>query len=131
MWLRTYKFLFWTQASTGRFPSSTIPMPPHNDTSFIVGKYVESLGYIWKGVTYIIVTAHDGIVYKRLAEKKKTLITVFPRTTLNISPMIFELREFACSLNTEEATISNSKPETLEELVKEMHRDIQELKQRK
>ncbi len=94
MWLRTYKFLFWTQASTGRFPSSTIPMPPHNDTSFIVGKYVESLGYIWKGVTYIIVTAHDGIVYKRLAEKKKTLITVFPRTTLNISPMILNFLRY-------------------------------------
>lgn len=115
------------------FPIVNDSMPPHNDTAFIVGKYVENLGEVRTGKTYIIVTASDGIVYKRLSERKAKTITVssdnpkYQPYDIKLSD-ILELWEFACSLNTEEALISKSSPETLEEIVREMYLDIQGLK---
>ncbi|SCX83897.1 XRE family transcriptional regulator [Flavobacterium caeni] len=60
------------------FPVGGDSMPPHDDKSFIVGRYVENLGEIRKDKTYILITANEGITYKRLAEKHGDAITVEP-----------------------------------------------------
>lgn len=117
------------------FPIVNDSMPPHNDTSFIVGKYVDNLGDVRKGKTYIIVTVNDGIVYKRLADKKKTVVTVSSDNTfykpydIKLSE-ILELWEFACSLNTKEEIVARNAPESLEGMVREMYNDFQTVKQK-
>jgi len=90
------------------FPVSGDSMPPHNDTSFIVGRYVENLGEIRMGKTYILVTQDEGIVYKRLQSKNKDSITVSSDNIVYAPyevPLsdICEIWEFAYSLNSKEA----------------------------
>ncbi|MCF6133239.1 XRE family transcriptional regulator [Flavobacterium wongokense] len=60
------------------FPIGGDSMPPHTDTSFIVGKYVENLGEIKKDKTYILITSSEGITYKRLSSKNADSIIVEP-----------------------------------------------------
>ena len=60
------------------FPVGGDSMPPHNDQSFIIGRYVENLGEIKKDRTYILITASEGITYKRLSNKNQDSLTVSP-----------------------------------------------------
>lgn len=60
------------------FPIDGDSMPPHTDSSFIVGRYVENLGEIKKDRTYILVTVDEGITYKRLSSKNDTALFVEP-----------------------------------------------------
>ena len=46
-------------------------MPPHEDGSFVLTCYIEHLGEVVDGKTYIIITRDDGIVYKRLNRNGK------------------------------------------------------------
>lgn len=82
-------------------------MPPLNDGSIAVGRYVESLEEIKDGQTYIVLTKNDGIVYKRLYRKKKNSTNafeyhsdnpVYKPYTIN-SADIIEVWSFVCSLN--------------------------------
>lgn len=60
------------------FPVGGDSMPPHDNKSFIVGRYVENLGEIKKDKTYILVTLSEGITYKRLAGRNADSLTVEP-----------------------------------------------------
>lgn len=60
------------------FPVGGDSMPPHDDKSFIVGRYVENLGEIKKDKTYILITSSEGITYKRLAGRNADSLTVEP-----------------------------------------------------
>lgn len=48
------------------FPVEGDSMPPHEDGSIIVGRYIEKLGDVLDGKTYIVITKNNGIIYKRL-----------------------------------------------------------------
>ena len=68
---------------------SMLPMP---SGSLVVSKYVESLKELKDDKTYVIVTQHDGIVYKRIRnhpdQNKLTAISdneVYPPYTINYS----------------------------------------------
>ncbi len=58
------------------FPIGGDSMPPHTDSSFIVGKYIENLGEIKKNKTYILITLSEGITYKRLNRKNSDSVLV-------------------------------------------------------
>lgn len=60
------------------FPVGGDSMPPHDDKSYIVGKYIENLGEIKKDRTYILITHSEGMTYKRLNSKNTDSITVEP-----------------------------------------------------
>ena len=89
------------------FPVTGDSMPPHKDGSFIVAKYVESLGEVVDGKTYIVVTKDDGIVYKRLNKNGKNDLvlksdnTFYPPYPVKASN-ILEIWEYACSIATSE-----------------------------
>lgn len=38
-------------------------MPPHKDGSIIIGKYIEKLGEIQYGKTYVLITKSEGMIY--------------------------------------------------------------------
>jgi len=91
-------------------------MPPLKDGSTVVGKYIESLGEIKDGLTYVVLTKNDGLVYKRLFRTKKNSNEEFqfhsdnPAYDPYIIPNedILEVWSFVCSLN-----IGEFKPQDL------------------
>jgi hypothetical protein len=103
-------------------------MPPHEDSSLIVGKYVENLGDIRKDKTYIFVLS-DDIVYKRLDEKRaKSLIVKSDNNFYEPYPIklsdILEIWEFACSLNTKEASLLKVEPQPIEYFMKDIRNEL-------
>ncbi len=81
-------------------------MPPLKEGAILVGKYVESLNDVKDGLTYIVLTKNDGLVYKRLyRENKKAHAFIFYSDNTQYQPYtvatseILEIWSFVCSLN--------------------------------
>ena len=94
------------------FPIKGDSMPPLKEGCFVVAKFMESLKEIKDGNTYILVTRDDGIVYKRLYNKGKTIELHSDNKQYqpySIKPAdVLEVWEFVCTLN-----ISDKKSEEL------------------
>lgn len=91
------------------FPIDGDSMPPHNNKSFIVGKYIEKLADIKDGKTYVVLSRNDGIVYKRIYRKpKRETIFIFHSDNIGYKPYevkaneILEIWEYVCSFCTQE-----------------------------
>jgi transcriptional regulator with XRE-family HTH domain len=91
------------------FPIEGDSMPPHNDKSFIVGRYIEKLADIKEGKTYVVLSRNDGIVYKRIYRKpKRETVFVFHSDNIIYQPYevkaheILEIWEHVCSFCTQE-----------------------------
>ena len=124
-WLRNGKFR--------AFPVEGDSMPPHKSGFFIVGRYVEKLGDVMDGKTYILLTKNEGIVYKRLNKNGKNALVLHSDNTyykpyeVKVSE-ILEIWEFACSLATEEFKPDDLSPESLKDILLELKRDVKEVK---
>ena len=114
------------------FPISGDSMPPHNDKSFVVGKYVENLGEIKKNKTYILITSSEGITYKRLRDKNEQGILVEPDNIIYNSYQIklsdiLEIWEYVCHIGRDD-----SRPELLETnmpaMLSAIRKDLNEVK---
>lgn len=91
------------------FPIKGDSMLPMKDGSYVIAKYVESINDIKDGTSYIIVTANDGMTYKRIYNKveESNSILLVPDNknyqSYNVPVTeILELWEFTCSINTQE-----------------------------
>ena len=117
------------------FPVEGDSMPPHRQGSFIVGKYVEKLGDIRDGKTYILLTKNEGIVYKRLNRNGKNALMlnsdnkVYKPYEVPASEVL-EIWEFACSLATSEFTPDAMNIESLSDILRELRKDIREVKEK-
>lgn len=89
------------------FPGEGDSMPPHRDSSFIIGEYVERLSDVKDGKTYILVTHDQGIVYKRLNRSGKYTFNassnnvVYAPYEVKFSDVL-EIWRFVASLEMEE-----------------------------
>lgn len=89
------------------FPIEGDSMPPHKDRSFIVGEYVENLGSVIDGKTYILLTRNQGIVYKRLNKNGKNGLILqsdnsfYKPYEVKVSDVL-EIWKFACSISLDE-----------------------------
>jgi len=114
------------------FPVEGDSMPPHEDGSFIVAKYIEKLGDILDGKTYIVVTKEDGIVYKRLNKNgKNTLLlnsdnTFYEPYTVKASEVL-EVWEYVCNIGRSDRKTDFS-GDQVTSLLLEMRRELQEVK---
>lgn len=115
------------------FPIDGDSMPPHNNKSFIIGKYVEKLGDVIDGKTYVLITKQREIVYKRLNKNGKNNFILNSDNSF-YSPYevkysdIAEIWEYVGSIERE-----NFKPESysfndLSEVIRKLQVDIRELK---
>ena len=100
---------FLTKGKFRAFPIEGDSMPPHNDKSFIVGRYIEKISDIKDGKTYVVLSKNDGIVYKRLFRKpKRETIFFFHSDNTVYKPYevkageILEIWEHVCSFCTQE-----------------------------
>ena len=95
---------FKTVGTHRAFPIQGDSMPPLKNGCYVVGKYIESVNDIENGHTYIVVTKEEGLVYKRLYKKGKTIELHsdnknYPPYTIK-NPEVVELWKFVCSLNS-------------------------------
>jgi len=116
------------------FPVEGDSMPPHKEGSFIVGKYVEKLGEVMDGKTYILLTRNDGIVYKRLNKNGKNLTlqsdnSIYKPYQVKASDVL-EIWEYACSIATKEFLPDDMGVENIKDMLREMRHDIIEVKSR-
>ncbi|MCO6148934.1 LexA family transcriptional regulator [Flavobacterium sp. NRK1] len=124
---------FLTNGKFRAFPVSGDSMPPHRDGSFIVGRYVENLGEVRDGKTYILLTKEDGIVYKRLNKNGKNSLTLisdntfYAPYTIKLSEVL-EIWEYACSIATKEYEPENLGPQSIRELLYGIREEVKALK---
>lgn len=117
------------------FPVDGDSMPPHKEGSFIVGKYVEKLGDVMDGRTYIVVTRNHGIVYKRLNKNGKNTLMLQSDNPI-YSPYevraseIMEIWEYSCSIATKEFEPEDPGLENMKDMFNELRREIREVKSR-
>lgn len=115
------------------FPVSGDSMPPHRDGSFIIGKYVESLGEVRDGRTYILLTKDEGIVYKRLNKNGKNSLvlssdnTFYEPYSVKASDVL-EIWEYACSIATREAEPDNLEPQSIRDMLSGIKEEIKALR---
>lgn len=114
------------------FPIIGDSMPPHNDGSYVIGRYAESLSEVRNGHTYILLTLNEGIVYKRVYKKEGVLELhsdneLYQPYEVDGSEVL-EIWEFACSLATQEAERDNLTSETIKDALSGLRKEIKTIK---
>lgn len=132
--LQTISLPFLRNGKFRAFPASGDSMPPHKDSSLIVGSYVENLVEVKDGKTYVLVTKGEGIVYKRLHKSGKKSFTAHSNNQL-YAPYIIkfsdivEIWEFVCSIETEEFEQDDLDVHTVKRMLLELKHDMRHLAQ--
>ena len=115
------------------FPVEGDSMPPHEDGSIIVGKYIEKLGDVKDGKTYILITKSEGMVYKRLNKNKKNVLVVesdnsfYPVYEVKVSD-ILEIWEYVCNIGLTDEKQQVPETVTVTDMFLELKREISDLK---
>lgn len=114
------------------FPIEGDSMPPHENGSIIIGRYVERLGEVQDGKTYILITKSEGMVYKRLNKNKKNTLVLesdnvfYPSYEVKVSD-ILEIWEYECNISRNDRKLDNPESSSLENLLIEMRKEIKEI----
>ncbi len=115
------------------FPVEGDSMPPHKEGSFIVGRYIERLGDVLDGKTYILLTRNQGIVYKRLNRNGKNELVLHSDNSYYEpyqikASEILEIWEYASSIATKEFLPDDLGAENVKSMFNELKREIASLK---
>lgn len=116
------------------FPIKGDSMPPLRDGAFVVGKFVESLNDISNGSTYILVTQHEGIVYKRVYKKGNQLELHsdnkdYEPYSVHVADVL-EIWQFVCTLNVSDKKEDELNLESIMNMLRSMRVEIESLKMR-
>ena len=115
------------------FPIKGDSMPPLQDGSYVVGKFVESIKDINNGSTYVLVTKEEGIVYKRIHKKGNFL--ELHSDNKNYEPYsvhvadVLEVWQFVCTLNVSDKKEEELNLESIMNMLKSMRVEMESLKQ--
>ncbi|WP_144281041.1 XRE family transcriptional regulator [Chryseobacterium echinoideorum] len=114
------------------FPAEGDSMPPYNDGTYFIGKFIESRSDLKAGKTYIFVTK-EGIVYKRYSEQNDNSSLVKSDESFYKSyeiewSEVREIWEFAASINTKELTVENLEFQEIKNMFNEIKTGIHNLK---
>ena len=128
---------FLTKGKYRAFPAGGDSMPPHNEGSIIIGKYVESVQSLKAGRTYVFVTRSEGITYKRLDRLEDDKLHVradnpfYEPYTIKMDDL-FEVWEYACSVSTTEFNPGDFEPNSraIKEMFVTLRNDIKKLENR-
>lgn len=135
--LQTISLPFLTFGKYRAFPADGGSMPPHQDSSYIIGKYLEQLTDLKVGKTYVFITRSEGITYKRLSGVFDEALEVCPDNSCfkpyNI-PLwdIFEIWEYACSIATKEFSKDDLQLDSVAimRMLRELKNEVKELKEK-
>ncbi|MCB0397842.1 MAG: LexA family transcriptional regulator [Flavobacteriales bacterium] len=117
------------------FPIEGDSMPPLKEGSYVVGRYVETLGEIRDGRTYIILSRNDGIVYKRVYNKTNEdgflhLYSDNPAyPPFTVAPEdVLEIWEFTCSINTREYQPEDLNLDSIRDMFRQLRIELAEVR---
>lgn len=117
------------------FPIDGDSMPPHTNTTFVVGKYIENLGEVRNDKTYILITVSEGITYKRLSKKNPDSFTVAPDNVIyhpyeiQLSD-ILEIWEYVAHIGRDDSKQEAASPLSVEQMFQRLSNDMKEVKQK-
>jgi len=107
--LNSLKLPFLPTGKHRAFPIKGDSMLPIKSGSFVVARYLEDIGQLNSGSTYIVLTYNDGLVYKRVYDKieqHQCLLMVSDNKKYDpyYVPVqeVLELWEFTCHINLSE-----------------------------
>ena len=132
--LKQMKLPFIPTGKHRAFPIKGDSMLPVKEGSFVVGKFVETPQEISDGKTYILITATEGIVYKRvykqIEENRLLLVSdnkVYQPYLVKLSEVI-EIWEYTCHINTQEYDPEDLNISSIMEMLRQMRVELSELK---
>lgn len=130
--LQTISLPFLRNGKFRAFPASGDSMPPFKDGTFIVGKYVENVGDLKIGKTYIFITQNEGVVYKRLQKTSKNITVssdnpLYKPYEIKLSDLV-EIWEYSCSINTAEFETETLDMMTVKEMFLSLKKEIDLIK---
>jgi len=110
-------------------------MPPHNNDSYIVGKYIEKLGDVVDGRTYVIVTYNREMVYKRLNRNGKNDFMLnsdnrFYKSYEVKFSEIAEIWEYAGSLERGIFKPVKNEIQPFEDVIRKLQMDVMEIREK-
>jgi transcriptional regulator with XRE-family HTH domain len=117
------------------FPVEGDSMPPHEDGSIIIGRYIESMGDVLDGKTYIFITKNEGMVYKRLNKNKKNVLVLesdnrlYPNYEVKASDLL-EIWEYECSIGRSDRKQQLNETASIMQLLLEVKREVLEVKEK-
>ncbi len=117
------------------FPIEGDSMPPHNNQSFIIGKYVEKLGDVIDGKTYVVITTNREMVYKRLNKNGKNSFALqsdnsfYEPYDVKFSE-IAEIWEYVGSIEREANKPTVYDASDLSAVIRRLQQDVGELKKK-
>ena len=115
------------------FPVEGDSMPPHQNGDIVIGRYVEQLGEVLSGKTYILITRNEGVVYKRLNKNNGNTIAVtsdnqfYPPYEIKASE-ILEIWEFQCSISKNDQIFDSFENANIKTMFLELKKDLNEVK---
>jgi hypothetical protein len=107
----------------------------YNSKSFIIAKYVEKLGDVVDGKTYIVITTNNEMVYKRLNKNGKNIFTLNSDNTF-YKPYdvkfseIAEIWEYVGSIERENFRPEHFSADSLEGVIRKLQGDVMEIRER-
>lgn len=115
------------------FPIKGDSMPPLETGDIVVGKYVESLKAVVNGKSYILITANDGIVYKRIYKKSNTVFELHSDNPAYLPYVvkyseILELWEYNCSIKKSDSKNEEANMENIMKVMLQLKGEIEHLK---
>nr|WP_315155746.1 helix-turn-helix domain-containing protein [uncultured Flavobacterium sp.] len=115
------------------FPVEGDSMPPHQDGDIIVGRYIENLGEVTDGKTYIFITRNEGMVYKRLNKNIKNALVLssdnffYPAYEVKASD-ILEIWEYQCNIGRSDNKTESLESVAIKNMFVELKNDMKEVK---
>ncbi|RZJ31995.1 MAG: LexA family transcriptional regulator [Flavobacterium sp.] len=115
------------------FPVEGDSMPPLRNGDFVIGKYIERLGDVLDGKTYVLLTKNEGMVYKRLNKNGKNGLTATSDNTfyepypVKVSDVL-EIWQYECCICTSEFEPGEIGPENLAAMFYELKKEIKALR---
>lgn len=114
------------------FPVEGDSMPPYQDGTFIIGRYIERWDEIMNNRTYILITT-EGIVFKRVKKLNDGILELISDESY-YSPYqisfsnVFEIWEFAASIATKEFDPNYMNGDNVQLVLNTIRKDIAEIK---
>ncbi len=130
--LQTMSLPFLHNGKYRAFPAEGDSMPPYQDGTYVVGKYIESIVDIKVGKTHVLVT-RSGFTFKRIESINTDSITVrsdneFYDSYDILFADVWEIWQYAGSFSPKEQEIIDFANQDVKSMLIKMMQEIRELK---
>lgn len=114
------------------FPVEGDSMPPHEDGTYIIGTYIENQNELKPGMTCILMTRNEGMVYKRILKVSEDSLLVesdnviYPHYEIKTSELL-EVWKFFCNIGFVDR--KHEKDQTnVAKMFQELRKELEEIK---